>query len=928
MEVMGKFGSNRGQALLIVVITMIVVLTAGLSLASRTISNLKISKQSEDSQKAFQAATSGIEKYIQSGDSSNNAGQFSGATFSTNVQNVKGTTVILNNGENVDQDRGIDVWLSDYPNYANRMGTAGDTDVSVCWATVEQTGNCGTGNGGKTTPALEILVLTGSPTAPTLSKYVYDACGRSTGFATPLTSAVDEVMKKSYVYKPPTVKKYITTKALGNIISSAARTFVSNSFSASTFAQKIVASAIGEMKNVAAPQALAQSSSISLGANTIIGGNAGPSIVLSRPTGIVSGDVMLVNVAAGGTITAPSCGCWNLIQGASRNGLTFRTYYKVASASEPTSYTWTITSGNPFVGQWLNTKNVSTTSPIDVSAISAEFSAATSHSFPAVTTTVANTYLVIFANGITSTIPYPASADWVVTSLNTNREYGNSYNLYSGTFYTPRSTAGTAGPYDVTTNIGMTGVMTTIALRPVGPVATPTPTTQPNLYVNSLKTIAGGGSCTDAATTTFSVGQSMQICGTLGNNGTAAANGYSYSSYRASASQPPSTPYDYASPSLNAPVGFSVSNNTVLSTTASTSGCTGSAPTYTCKAWVFIDRNNSFTESDEADNWASVTYTVSTSTVPTLSASSNGNAFDESVTVTNTITSAGTPATIISRGTCYGTEANPTNCVTTTGTSTGSFDQYIPNLLPNTTYNYRGFATNSSGPGYSAVRSFTTAPLPPTFIFPAISHNGTGTVTEGLQNIRWNSPTGAVSYHLRIRDMALPWDPYPTPPGVPNPPCTGPTGANPTTGSVCKDGFLNNIYSYNFQVGHTYVIWIHSVNSAGSYSNSTNISVNVGSVGPTPTPVTTYSSNTLDCKYRSAPITLTNANPGLIMKVIPLYNSTKISLTSSNANSPFPSQGKVIESTGSSGDTKRKIVYFESYPQIPNELFSYGILSQ
>lgn len=922
MEVMGKFGSNRGQALLIVVITMIVVLTAGLSLASRTISNLKISKQSEDSQKAFQAATSGIEKYIQSGDSSNNTGQFSGASFSTNVQNVKGTSIVLNNGELVDQDRGIDVWLSDYPDYSNRMGSTGDTNISVCWATAEQKGNCNTGSGGNTTPALEILVLTGSPTAPILKKYVYDACGRGNGFTSPtiLSDAVENTIKKPYAYKTSSVKKYIATKTFGKLFSSMTRAIVSNSFSASSLAQQIVASTIGAVKNIAAPQALAQSSSISLGANTIIGGNAGPSIVLSRPTGIVSGDVMLVNVAAGGTITAPSCGCWNLIQGASRNGLTFRTYYKVASASEPTSYTWTITSGNPFVGQWLNTKNVSTTSPIDVSAISAEFSPATNHSFPAVTTTVPGTYLIVFANGITSTIPYPASADWVVTSLNTNREYGNSYNLYSGTFYTPRSTAGTAGPYDVTTNIGMTGVMTTIALRPAVVPPTPTSATQPNLYVNSLKTVTGGD-CSGAATSTFIAGQSLQICGTVGNNGTAAANGYSYASFRASTSQPTPTAYDYASGSLNAPVGYSSANNTLLNTTASTTGCSGSGSTYTCTAWVFIDRNNSFTESNESDNWASVTYTISTTSVPVLSASSNGNPFDNSITITNTITSAGTPATITSRGTCYGATANPTNCVATTGTSTGSFDQYIPNLSPNTLYHYRGFATNASGTGYSADRTFTTSPPPPTITSPTGS-----TVTAGTRNIQWNSPAGATGYYLRINDLSTPWNP-----GVDPAACDGASTTSPTEGNVCKYLAQNpagNTYSYNFQNGHTYTIWIHSANASYTYSNSTNITVTTGPGVPTPTPVTTYSSTTLDCKYRSNPITLTNSSPGLIMKIIPLYNSTKIALTSSNDLAPFPTQGKVIESTGSSGDTQRKIVYFESYPQIPNELFSYGILSQ
>ena len=59
--------SRQGQMLLVVVLTMIVALTVGLSVVSRTITNLRISRQSEESQRAFQAAEAGIEKTIESG---------------------------------------------------------------------------------------------------------------------------------------------------------------------------------------------------------------------------------------------------------------------------------------------------------------------------------------------------------------------------------------------------------------------------------------------------------------------------------------------------------------------------------------------------------------------------------------------------------------------------------------------------------------------------------------------------------------------------------------------------------------------------------------------------------------------------------------------------------------------------------------------
>jgi hypothetical protein len=64
---------------------------------------------------------------------------------------------------------------------------------------------------------------------------------------------------------------------------------------------------------------------------------------------------------------------------------------------------------------------------------------------------------------------------------------------------------------------------------------------------------------------------------------------------------------------------------------------------------------------------------------------------------------------------------------------------------------------------------------------------------------------------------------------------------------------------------------------------------------------------------------------GLIMRVIPVYNSTKIGITSSVA---LPTQGTIIESTGESGETVRKVQYFSSHPQIPLEIFPYSIISQ
>lgn len=70
---------------------------------------------------------------------------------------------------------------------------------------------------------------------------------------------------------------------------------------------------------------------------------------------------------------------------------------------------------------------------------------------------------------------------------------------------------------------------------------------------------------------------------------------------------------------------------------------------------------------------------------------------------------------IISRGVCWSTFINPTVELTTKssdGSSNGSFVSNISELLPNTTYYLRAYATNSVGTAYGSSISFTTNNMP------------------------------------------------------------------------------------------------------------------------------------------------------------------------------------------------------------------------
>ncbi len=59
-----KKGLEKGQAVLVVLLVMVVLLTLGLSVVSRSVTDVKISQQSQESARAFWTAQAGLEKAL------------------------------------------------------------------------------------------------------------------------------------------------------------------------------------------------------------------------------------------------------------------------------------------------------------------------------------------------------------------------------------------------------------------------------------------------------------------------------------------------------------------------------------------------------------------------------------------------------------------------------------------------------------------------------------------------------------------------------------------------------------------------------------------------------------------------------------------------------------------------------------------------
>lgn len=168
---------QSGQVFLIVLLTMVIALTVGLSIASRNVTNLRISQEEISSQRALAAAEAGIEQSLKSKLDIGATSLEPGITYSTDVNPVSnpvsGTQVLVNGGNVVAKDEGADIWLvehnaDDTPNFSSPWSGT----ITIYW-------------GGAPAPcdnaAFEVVVISGTVASPVLRRYTYDPCSARRG---------------------------------------------------------------------------------------------------------------------------------------------------------------------------------------------------------------------------------------------------------------------------------------------------------------------------------------------------------------------------------------------------------------------------------------------------------------------------------------------------------------------------------------------------------------------------------------------------------------------------------------------------------------------------------------------------------------------------------------------------------------------------
>ncbi len=180
-----------GQAILLVLLGMAVVLTIVISVASRSVTDVSITQTEEESSKAFSAAEAGIENFLSGGVTSGSLTE-SEASFSV-VSSDLGAGAIVNFADFGASYRNGDVatlwFVSHDDNDPSKMTCTGKPcfgggSFNLCWGS------------GSDSPALEVAVyygnrtdiFTGNYSSLKVKRYALDpVSNRSSGFISPVS---------------------------------------------------------------------------------------------------------------------------------------------------------------------------------------------------------------------------------------------------------------------------------------------------------------------------------------------------------------------------------------------------------------------------------------------------------------------------------------------------------------------------------------------------------------------------------------------------------------------------------------------------------------------------------------------------------------------------------------------------------------------
>jgi hypothetical protein len=193
-------------------------------------------------------------------------------------------------------------------------------------------------------------------------------------------------------------------------------------------------------------------------------------ITLNRPAGTVPGHVMVASIMSNdddpGFAAPPG---WTPVSDRSiRDALRQAVYVKVAGASEPATYTWTLSEFRRVAGGITTYSGVDTADPVDAVAASVNTASSTAVTAPSITTTAADARVVhLAAINAEATLAAPAdmTEQWEARSPNLSSTRDVSGSASDRSLSVPSAT----GPRSATSNRPGVSIGVMLALRAAAP---------------------------------------------------------------------------------------------------------------------------------------------------------------------------------------------------------------------------------------------------------------------------------------------------------------------------------------------------------------------------------------------------------------------------------------------------------------------------
>lgn len=159
-RVISLYKNQSGQALLIVLLSMAVVLTIVLSIISFSVTDITVTTRESEALRAFSAAEAGVEKALVA--LSSQSGSFGQDNFSANVSGIAQGSQSFNFPLELSSGETAGVWFVGHDSNENLVCTGSDpcftgSRMNVCW------GKPGTPSGSAITPAVEVTIYYSSP---------------------------------------------------------------------------------------------------------------------------------------------------------------------------------------------------------------------------------------------------------------------------------------------------------------------------------------------------------------------------------------------------------------------------------------------------------------------------------------------------------------------------------------------------------------------------------------------------------------------------------------------------------------------------------------------------------------------------------------------------------------------------------------------